>query len=108
MTTECHKIDELMMQFLHQELDADPEQQVRSHIDGCARCGAELAGRQRTRSAFRWLPDADVPASVTARLLHEAARRPASADESSGTWAWLVGLFRPIAAHPALAAAASI
>jgi hypothetical protein len=109
-TTECTRIDELMMEYLYRELDASAAAQFRSHVDGCTRCSTELAGLERTRQAIRSLPEADPPPSVTALLLHEAAKRSSRDEgaEKKGVWAWLMGVFQPIGAHPALAAAASL
>ena len=97
------------MEYLYHELDADSAAEFRSHVGGCTRCSAELAGLERTRKALRSLPDIDPPPSVTALLLHEAARRaPAQDGEKQGFWAWITGFLQPIVAHPALAAAASL
>lgn len=109
MTTECSKIDELMMDFLYQELDADAATQVKAHVDGCARCGAELASLSRTRETVRGLPDLEPPPKISALLLHEAAKRkPQGAAAAGGIWEAILRFFGPIQAHPAWAAAASV
>lgn len=111
MTMECRQIDELMVDYLYRELDAAATQAFRAHVGTCARCGAELASLERTRKAMRAWPDEDPSPALTARLLHEAAKavpsRAVSVD-AGGLWGWLAKLFAPVAAHPALAAVASL
>jgi putative zinc finger protein len=108
----CHDIDELMVDFLYQELDAAQADEVKAHVDGCKRCGAELQSLQRTRQAVRALPDIEPPGAVTARLLHEAARRAPRVEEpaagAAGWLGWLTRWLRPMMAHPAWAAAATL
>jgi len=125
---DCRQIEELMMEYLYQELDAAQSTAYRAHLSSCPQCAAQLAGYERTRQAVRSLPDMDPPAAVTARLLHEAAsRRPVqaveavaagmtvgggrvvrAAGEGKGAWAWLTGWMQPIFAHPGFAAAAGL
>jgi anti-sigma factor RsiW len=110
---QCTDINELMMDFIYRELETKREDEFRAHLASCARCGSELASLERTRHALRELPDAEPPAAVTARLLHEAAKRvprKAAREEEArgGLLSWLSGLFRPVIAHPAWAAAASL
>jgi hypothetical protein len=104
---QCRDIDELMMDHLYGELEADREDAFKAHVDGCARCQGEVAGLDRTRRAFAGLELSEPPAALTAKLLVEAARHAPRARES-GFLAWLAGLMRPLAMHPAWAAAASI
>jgi hypothetical protein len=128
MKMDCRQIEELMMDYLYQELDADQTSAYRAHLTTCASCGAQLAGYERTRLAVRELPDLEPPAEVTARLLQEAARRPvravepvgaaatvgargvaaAAPVEGKGVWAWLSGWMQPILAHPGFATAAAV
>lgn len=104
---QCRDIDELMVEYLYQELDPARAAEFETHVQTCARCGAELGSLQRTRQALRALPEAEPPPALSARLLHEAGRR-APNREGSGFFAWLGRLFQPIVAHPAWAAAASV
>lgn len=113
---DCSKIDELMMDWLYQELDESSSARVAEHVQGCARCTAEASALQRTRAAFRDLSPVDPPVAVSAILLHEAARRapavaaaaqPRMGDES-GFWARVRAWLRPIALHPAAAAVAML
>jgi anti-sigma factor RsiW len=105
---QCQDIDELMVEFLYQELDATQQQAFQAHMDSCARCGAEMKSLVRTRQALRELPDAEPSPSISARLLHEAGKRAAKADERGGALAWLSRFFGPLVTHPAWAAAASL
>lgn len=76
----------------------------------------ELEALSSLRALFRELPEEEPSPAITTKLLHAAALHApkptrASADdetEKRGFFAWLAGLFRPIATHPGLAAAASL
>ena len=114
---DCSKIDELMMDWLYQELDDSSSARVAEHVQGCARCSAEASALQRTRAAFRDLSPVEPPTAVSAILLHEAARRapavavaaaPRAADAEGGFWARVRSWFRPIMLHPAAAAVATL
>lgn len=114
---DCSKIDELMMDWLYQELDESSSARVAEHVQGCARCSAEASALQRTRAAFRDLSPVDPPLAVSAILMHEAARRapavaaatpPRTAEAEDGFWARVRSWFRPIILHPAAAAVAML
>jgi hypothetical protein len=114
---ECRNIDELMMEFLYQELDASQTEAFRTHVGGCARCSGELASLQATRRAVRALPELEPSADVSTRLLAAARRAPAvevkgvtpvAAGEKQGLLAWIASLFRPMTMHPAFAAVAAL
>lgn len=111
---DCSKIDELMMDWLYQELDESSSARVAEHVEGCPRCSAEASALQRTRAAFRDLSPAEPPVALSAILLHEAARRapaaaaPRAAAAEEGLWARIKSWFRPIALHPAAAAIATL
>lgn len=114
---QCNQMDELMLDWLYDELDEDRREQVDAHVEDCARCAAEAGSLRRTRELFDDLPScAEPPASLTAILLHEAARHAPSPKRqvatdpaaSVGLWQRLKELFRPIAMHPAAAAVASL
>ncbi|MBI4510387.1 MAG: zf-HC2 domain-containing protein [Deltaproteobacteria bacterium] len=106
---ECRQIDELMMDYIYQELDEAQAAQVRSHVDECARCGSELMGMARVRAAARSLPELEPPPALSARLLHEAAKRaPRSRSERKGLVAWFASWLMPVARHPLAAAMASM
>ncbi|HJZ89040.1 MAG TPA: zf-HC2 domain-containing protein [Polyangia bacterium] len=102
--TDCHKLDETLMDFLYQELAADEMAEVRAHVDGCPRCTAEIERFQATRRTLGALEQLEPPAAVSAKLLHQAAaahRRP--------LWRGRSRLFRYTAvAVPMLAAAAAL
>jgi anti-sigma factor RsiW len=133
MTMDCRQIEELLMDYLYEELDTAQTDAYRAHLRGCQKCEALLAGYQRTRQAMRMLPDMEPPSSVTERLLAEAAAavkaraaapaavgaaatvggvpgvRPVEKKESEGGFfGWLAGVFRPVALHPAFAAVAGM
>src|SRR5687767_6585154 len=108
MKMDCRQIEELMMDYLYQELDADKMAAYRAHLGGCAGCEALLGGYQRTREALRQLPALEPSAGITAKLLAEAAKRPVAAVEAKesdkGLWAWLTSWLQPLFLHPGFAA----
>jgi hypothetical protein len=108
-------MDELMMDWLYNELDPPSSARVAEHMGACARCAAEIGALRRTREAFRDLTDVEPPASLSAILLHEAARRgpqsspaPSEPARSGGFWTWVQERFRPLALHPAATAVATL
>ncbi|HKA86267.1 MAG TPA: zf-HC2 domain-containing protein [Haliangiales bacterium] len=107
---QCRDIDELMVDFLYQELGEPQAKAFEEHVHDCARCEAELASLARTRQALRAIPQLEPSPAVSARLLHEAARRaPKVAEERVGILARLREFFAPLARHPAwVGAAASV
>lgn len=70
---------------------------------------ADLAAYDEIRELFGALPEAEPPASVSAKLLAAAAEaaspRPA---EREGLWSRLLAWIEPVGRHPALAAVASL
>lgn len=116
---QCRDIDSLMMDWLYQELDTVTSAPFDAHVDGCARCRAELDSLARTREAMQALPMHEPPSSITAILMHEAAKRaPAPARAAAaplgdgegrrGFFGWLASLLDPIVAHPAATALATL
>lgn len=116
---QCRDIDALMVDWLYEELDALTSAPFEAHVDGCTRCRGELDSLAYTRAAMRDLPQEEPPSSITAILLHEAAKRapaparaaaaPLGDDEARrGFFGWLASLLDPIVAHPAAAALATL
>jgi hypothetical protein len=109
-------MDELMMDWLYDELDPSSSARASEHVDGCARCSAEVGALRRTRAAFRDLSDVEPPPAVSAILLHEAALRspaaaaaaPPRATDSPPIWIRLRDWLRPLALHPAATAMATL
>jgi anti-sigma factor RsiW len=128
MKMDCRQIEELMMEYLYQELDAAQTTAYRAHLSSCPQCAAQLAGYERTRQAVRLLPELDPPVGVTARLLHEAAqRRPVQAVAAGvgasglsaaaagkgqmgdrGWWGRVSDWLQPLFAHPGFVAATGL
>ncbi|MBL8623624.1 MAG: zf-HC2 domain-containing protein [Myxococcales bacterium] len=109
-------IDALLIGALYGELDGDERARLDAHL---ASHPADRAALDSLRSTRAWLTDhkareflgaAEPASAISARLIQEAARRaPAPrAAAGSGWLGFLGGLFRPIAAHPALSAAAAM
>lgn len=116
----CKDIDALMMGWLYDELDASQAALFEQHTRSCAHCRSETESlqqaRRQARARFGGLDELEPPAAISAKLMHEAARRvpvapqrahAGQSDEEAAPWGWFFGLMRPLAAHPGLAAAAS-
>jgi anti-sigma factor RsiW len=75
-TTGC--AGELLSALVDGELSAAEEVDVRSHLDGCAECSAELAALGAVRSLVRALPVLDLPPVVVERVRWADRRRAPS------------------------------
>jgi anti-sigma factor RsiW len=109
-------IDALLIGALYGELDGDERARLDAHL---ASHPADRAALDSLRSTRAWLTDhaareflgaAEPPSAISAQLIQEAARRaPAPrAAAGGGLLGFLAGMFRPLAAHPALSAAAAM
>ncbi|MCG8422426.1 MAG: zf-HC2 domain-containing protein [Proteobacteria bacterium] len=109
--SSCNDINALMMDWLYDELEPDRRAEFDQHLTGCANCHAEVDALNSTRAALRALPDEEPPPSLSAILLHEAARHAPRADANdrqAGPWSRLLALFQPMLAHPAATAIATL
>jgi len=108
----------LLVDLLYGEL-ADPEVvPAQERVDADEELHSEFAAFGRIRELMSALPEEEPPPAISAKLLHAAAQQaaasPAAAhaasndDESSGIWAWVTALFRPLVLYPGLAAATSL
>jgi hypothetical protein len=102
---ECTQIDDLLMDYLYQELAPEQAEAFRAHLDSCERCAHEVQSFQGVREAVRDLPVLEPPRALTAQLLHQAAeaKKPA--------FPWLKSLWellQPKRNFYAVAAAASL
>jgi len=107
----------LVLDLLYGELDGDAAERAQARVSEQPERQGELDGFRSVRSLMRELPDEDPPQAVSARLLHAAAEAApsrgkaataAAAAGSGGILAKLFGLFRPLVASPALAAATTL
>jgi hypothetical protein len=95
---------EQLLDYIYGELDEAQKQAFEAHLPSCARCQPEVASLGRTRQAAkRLMPAVEPPANLTgalhAQLMHAASqRRP-----KRGV---VLQLFRRVAQHPQMAAAA--
>jgi hypothetical protein len=99
---DCQRFDELLMDFLYEELGPRDKADVAAHVDGCARCTAEIRRFRGTRATVQRLEQLEPPPAVSAKLLHMAAARRRSLWQRSRPVRWLA------ASAPVLAAAATI
>jgi Putative zinc-finger len=106
-------MDEVMMDWLYEELDPPRSARVSEHLESCPRCSEQLGALRSTRAALRDLPQVEPPPAISAILIHEAARRAPAVEApdgvaSHGFWHRLRAAFRPLVLHPAAAAIASL
>jgi hypothetical protein len=102
---ECTQIDDLLMDYLYQELAPEQMDEFRAHLDSCVRCAREVQSFQGVREKVRELPVLEPPKGLTAQLLHQAAE----AKKPAFPWlARLWELLQPRRTFYAVAAAASL
>ncbi len=101
---DCKQIDELLVDYLYEEIDPAQVAPLEAHLEACERCAAEVASFKQTRLAVSELEELDPPARISQALLAEAARA-APRSTFSGR---LRSLMRVFVMHPALAAAATL
>ena len=103
---DCSRIDDLLVDYIYQELNPSQVELFEAHLQGCDRCTQEVSALEGTRSMFASLPEEDPPAQISALLLQEASR--AVQPPEPGFWERLrVGL-RSLAMHPATTAAVTL
>jgi hypothetical protein len=79
---ECLEIQELLDDFLSEELSVDTGRRVLTHLDKCPRCDSEKSHREKLREAMRraWgsvHPPADVAEKIRRSAEASASRRTA-------------------------------
>src|SRR4051812_7405316 len=99
LTMECKNIDEKLLDFLYEELEQTEQEAFRAHLEGCARCQAEVNALGRVRQAARQITMVEPPSSVSAKILFQAAQHKPRGK--------VVPLFRRMMSHPAYAMAAA-
>lgn len=100
---DCTRVDELLMDFLYQELGREDEDAVRAHLDGCVRCAHTVRELSGVREAARELPRLEPSPALSARLMHQAAlaRQPS-------LWTRALEWLAPRRTYSLVAAAASL
>jgi len=69
----CSEMDELLVDYLYDELDPARRPAFEEHLATCARCTAEVAAFRRVRQAARALPSEEPSAALSERLMAAAA-----------------------------------
>jgi anti-sigma factor RsiW len=109
---DCKHINELLLDYLYQELDPSQVESFEAHLKSCSRCASELASYERTRAIVKDLPEVEPPARIDDRILAEATRasqaRPARAGEEASFWQRLAEGLRLLVMHPAMTAAVTL
>jgi len=103
---DCSRIDELMVDYIYQELEPTKVELFEAHLKGCARCTQEVSAYDSTRSMLQSLPQEDPPAQISALLLQEAER--AVQPPAPGFWERLRMSMRGMVMHPAMTAAVTL
>lgn len=107
-------IDALLVGALYGELDGDDRARLDAHLASHPADRAALDGLRSTRDTLRdtgftaAFGQLEPSASISAKLLQEAARRAPAAPVGEGLLSWFSNLFRPLGRHPALSAAAAL
>lgn len=103
---KCNQADDLLIDYLYQELDPEQMERFESHLRDCPSCTQEIDGFEQTRSLFRELPEEDPPARLSALLLQEASR--AAARTPDRFWERVRRSLRMVVMHPAMTAAVTL
>lgn len=103
---DCSRIDELLVDYLYQELEPAQQERFEAHLQSCARCSEEVASFDQTRGMMQELPEEDPPPRISAFLLTEASQ--AHQPPAPGFWERLRQSLRLAAMHPAMTAAVSL
>jgi hypothetical protein len=90
MAIGCEDVSARMVDLLYGEVRGDERATLEAHVEGCARCRAELAALQATRAAARRTLDADAPPARAHQAILRAAAAAIAAKES-----------QPVAVRPA-------
>ena len=103
---DCSRIDDLLVDYIYQELEPAQVELFEAHIQGCARCTQEVSALETTRTMLQSLPEEDPPAQISALLLQEASR--AVQPPTPGFWERLRMSMRSLVMHPAMTAAVTL
>lgn len=109
---DCKHINELLLDYLYQELDPSQVESFEAHLKSCSRCASELASYERTRAIVKDLPEVEPPTRIDERILAEATRasqaRPSRTGEEASFWQRLAEGLRLLVMHPAMTAAVTL
>lgn len=100
----CEQINELLLDYLYQELSAAQAEEVEVHLHSCPRCAEELSAFQTTRATMKQLPEFDPPLRMH-QLLKQAAQEHVVSSAKRSFGDFLRQYLRPILIHPAASAA---
>ncbi len=103
---DCKQINELMMEYLYQELDSSEMEHVQAHLQSCAGCAEEFTAYEKTRSMMQGLQDQDPSPSITDLIMQEAIK--AADPQPAGFWDRLRESMRLLVLHPAMTAAVTL
>lgn len=82
----CSSVDEMLMDFLYEELQAGQRRAVEQHLAHCLRCRESLARFRETRALFSRLPEVRPSPHVTVRILEEARRLAPAGEARVSPW----------------------
>ena len=103
---DCSRIDELLVDYIYQELESAQVELFEAHLQGCTRCSREVTAFDSTRSMLASLPEEDPPPQISALLLQEAAR--AVQPSTASFWERLRQGLHSMVMHPAMTAAVTL
>jgi predicted anti-sigma-YlaC factor YlaD len=70
--TECARFEELLVDYLGDELDDETTAELRRHLEGCESCRAALADYEQIVSAYRDLPEVEPSRESDEAILAES------------------------------------
>jgi hypothetical protein len=100
---DCKHVNEHLMDYLYQELDADHQEQIEGHLRGCDGCTHELEAFESTRKLMLELPELAPPGALTTSLIRAAAHAVEPAPP--GILERISAGLRMMVMHPAMTAA---
>jgi hypothetical protein len=104
---DCKHVNDNLVDYLYQELDADELERMEDHLRQCEGCASELKAFESTRQLMGQLPQLEPSSAVTDRLLKEAARA-IQPEETVGFWDRVRAGLRMLVVHPAMTAAVAL
>jgi len=103
---DCKHVNERLVDYLYQELDADQADRIEGHIRQCEGCTDELTAFESTRRLMQQLPQLQPSSSIVDSLVREAER--AVQPQSPGLWERLRAGLSMLVMHPAMTAAVAL
>jgi hypothetical protein len=103
---DCKQINELLLDYLYQELEPPQKETFEAHLRSCSHCSKELVAYEKTRTLMGDLVEEEPPPRLTPLLVEEAAR--AVQQRRPGFLERFFESLRLALRHPAMTAAVTL